>query len=192
MTQALADYEQHVEIIYDEFSTMLATRMQSTHDMVLTQWLCVVDSWNTIHRERVSPLYILSKLLHISSNKLTYSALVHAMNQGSFEAATSIVRDIRNSLDQLNGNFGLVPVDSVAFQVLTKKIQQDKGDLLNMARQNMLLKQTVAQRAEPSQDQLVEQITSRSGNAPELPQVASATAPASRAVVSAEETPINM
>jgi len=137
--------DQQLNLVSDRFGNLLITRLTSATDHLLSQWEYILDAWNTMHQERTVPLFVLSQLLHISPSRVSYAGLSSALNQGGIQAAVPFLANIKETIGQVAEQVDLITLDKGNTEMLFQKVNQNREELLNLARQNAEYEQNMQQ-----------------------------------------------
>lgn len=148
----ISDYDLEIEKIWEQVSTLMSNRLQFMNDLLITQWAIISDAWNTIHKERVTPLSVLANLLHISPSKVGYAGLGQALAQGGLDAASKFITALKGSVAKIVDNMDMVAMDKTSAQLLFKKLGQQREQLINATQQNQAFKE--------AQNQMIAQMSS--------------------------------
>lgn len=160
---AVSDREQ--EVIHDSYSRLLASKIQSATELIITMYYNVLKIWDTISEHRVLPFEVYSRIVHLPMDKLNYTGIRQAMQGGNLhEVAGSIIGNLRNTLDEIANKFGMRTMAEPTAKLLLDKLgglqDQLKGSIQREYKYQSKI-QDLAQRASQVQPQARPQVAQR-------------------------------
>jgi hypothetical protein len=122
-------YEQEIKELYEYQNQLFSHLIHSGNQIAISNWQSNVEIYDTLLKERQTPLEGMARLLHIPQTKLAYSSLNAVLSHGGMSDAARFVGSLNQSLQGLANSMNMTIVNSSIQRAVTAKANQMQGDL---------------------------------------------------------------